>query len=192
MKKILTLALALALAVTALFGCSGKSGSDKTPEELSELYASAITENGGEMVEYNPVFTEVKEDDMSAIILENLGLLVEDMQAFGVSSSVMNVKAYGIAAVMPAEGKAESVTSALQGYIDAQKSSFEQYLVDQYEIANSAKLETLEDGTILMVMCEAQDTVFDAISAAILADCDKRTPQSRLSYRKPGFFLKRM
>lgn len=170
MKKILTLALALALAVTALFGCSGKSGSDKTPEELSELYASAITENGGEMVEYNPVFTEVKEDDMSAIILENLGLLVEDMQAFGVSSSVMNVKAYGIAAVMPAEGKAESVTSALQGYIDAQKSSFEQYLVDQYEIANSAKLETLEDGTILMVMCEDQDTVFDAISAAILAD----------------------
>lgn len=170
MKKILTLALALALAVTALFGCSGKSGSDKTPEELSELYASAITENGGEMVEYNPVFTEVKEDDMSAIILENLGLLVEDMQAFGVSSSVMNVKAYGIAAVMPAEGKAESVTSALQGYIDAQKSSFEQYLVDQYEVANSAKLETLEDGTILMVMCEDQDTVFDAISAAILAD----------------------
>ena len=170
MKKILTLALALALAVTALSGCSGKSGSDKTPEELSELYASAITENGGEMVEYNPVFTEVKEDDMSAIILENLGLLVEDMQAFGVSSSVMNVKAYGIAAVMPAEGKAESVTSALQGYIDAQKSSFEQYLVDQYEIANSAKLETLEDGTILMVMCEDQDTVFDAISAAILAD----------------------
>lgn len=170
MKKILTLALALALAVTALSGCSGKSGSDKTPEELSELYASAITENGGEMVEYNPVFTEVKEDDMSAIILENLGLLVEDMQAFGVSSSVMNVKAYGIAAVMPAEGKAESVTSALQGYIDAQKSSFEQYLVDQYEVANSAKLETLEDGTILMVMCEDQDTVFDAISAAILAD----------------------
>lgn len=170
MKKILTLALALALAVTALSGCSGKSGSDKTPEELSELYASAITENGGEMVEYNPVFTEVKEDDMSAIILENLGLLVEDMQAFGVSSSVMNVKAYGIAAVMPAEGKAESVTSALQGYIDAQKSSFEQYLADQYEVANSAKLETLEDGTILMVMCEDQDTVFDAISAAILAD----------------------
>ena len=172
MKKILTLVLALALAVTALAGCSGKSGSansDKTPEELSELYSSAITEHGGEMVEYNPVFTEVKEDDMSAIILENLGLLVEDMKAFAVSSSVMNVQAYGIAAVMPAEGKAETVTDALQSYIDAQKASFEQYLADQYEVANRAKLETLEDGTILMVMCEDQDTVFDAISDAILA-----------------------
>ena len=106
---------------------------------------------------------------MSAIILENLGLLVEDMKAFAVSSSVMNVQAYGIAAVMPAEGKAETVTSALQSYIDAQKASFEQYLADQYEVASSAKLETLEDGTILMVMCEDQDTVFDAISSAILA-----------------------
>ena len=169
MKKILTLALALALTVTALAGCSGKSGSDKTAEELTELYSSAITDNGGEMVEYNPVFTEVKEDDMSAIILENLGLLVEDMKAFAVSSSVMNVQAYGIAAVMPAEGKAETVTDALQSYIDAQKASFEQYLADQYEVASSAKLETLEDGTILMVMCEDQDTVFDAISSAILA-----------------------
>ena len=169
MKKILTLALALALTVTALAGCSGKSGSEKTAEELTELYSSAITDNGGEMVEYNPVFTEVKEDDMSAIILENLGLLVEDMKAFAVSSSAMNVQAYGIAAVMPAEGKAETVTSALQSYIDAQKASFEQYLADQYEVASNAKLETLEDGTILMVMCEDQDTVFDAISSAILA-----------------------
>lgn len=169
MKKILTLALALALTVTALAGCSGKSGSDKTAEELTELYSSAITDNGGEMVEYNPVFTEVKEDDMSAIILENLGLLVEDMKAFAVSSSVMNVQAYAIAAVMPAEGKAETVTSALQSYIDAQKASFEQYLADQYEVASNAKLETLEDGTILMVMCEDQDTVFDAISSDILA-----------------------
>ena len=172
MKKMLTFALALALTVTALAGCAGKNGSasDKTPEELAELYSSAITDNGGEMVEYNPVFTEVKEDDMSAIILENLGLLVEDMKAFAVSSSAMNVQAYGIAAVMPAEGKTEAVTSALQSYIDAQKASFEQYLADQYEVASSAKLETLEDGTVLMVMCEDQDTVFDAISAAILAD----------------------
>ncbi len=169
MKKMLTLALALALTVTALAGCAGKNGttSDKTPEELTELYSDAITENGGEMVEYNPVFTEVSEEDMSAMILQNLGLLVEDMKAFAVSASAMNVQAYCIAAVMPAEGKTDAVTQALQGYIDSQKASFEQYLVDQYEVASSAKLETLGDGTVLMVMCQDQDTVFDAISNAI-------------------------
>ena len=175
MKKLLALALSLTLAVTALAGCAGgasSSGGDapaKTPEELAQLYSTAITENGGEMVEYNPVMTEVKEDDGSAMLLEAMGLTAEDMQAFGISASMMNIKAYAIAAVMPAEGKADAVKTALQGYIDQTKSSFEKYLADQYEIANNAKLETLEDGTILMVMCEDQDTVFDAIVAAVKA-----------------------
>ena len=82
---------------------------------------------------------------------------------------MMNVKAYGIAAVMPAEGKEEAVKEGLQGFIDRQKSSFETYLADQYAVAESARLETLEDGTVLMVMCEDQDTVFDGIRAAIEA-----------------------
>ncbi len=34
-------------------------------------------------------------------------------------------------------------------------------------MAESARLETLSDGTVLMVMCQDQDTVFDAISKAI-------------------------
>ena len=157
MKKILTLALVLALAVTGLSGCSGNGGttSDKSPEELAQLYHTAITDNGG--------------DDGSAMLLEMLGLDTGDMTAFGISASMMNVKAYAIAAVMPAEGKADAVKEGLQGYIDQQKSSFEMYLADQYEVAKNARLETLEDGTILMVMCEDQDTVFDAISAAIQA-----------------------
>ena len=171
MKKILTLALVLALAVTGLSGCSGNGGttSDKSPEELAQLYHTAITDNGGEMVGYNPVITEKKEDDGSAMLLEMLGLDTGDMTAFGISASMMNVKAYAIAAVMPAEGKADAVKEGLQGYIDQQKSSFEMYLADQYEVAKNARLETLEDGTILMVMCEDQDTAFDAISAAIQA-----------------------
>lgn len=47
MKKILTLALVLALAVTGLSGCSGNGGttSDKSPEELAQLYHTAITDN---------------------------------------------------------------------------------------------------------------------------------------------------
>ena len=48
-------------------------------------------------------------------------------------------------------------------------SSFEMYLADQYDIAKNARLETLEDGTVLLVMCEDQDTVYDAIAKAIQA-----------------------
>lgn len=171
MKKALSLALALALAVTALAGCSGKSGgaAAKTPEELTKLYADALTANGGEGVEYNPVISEAKEGDDSALLLEFLGLKAEDMTAFGISMSLMNVNAYAIAAIMPAEGKADTVKQALQTYQENQMASFEMYLADQYDIAKNAKLETLEDGTVLLVMCEGQDAVYDAIAKAIQA-----------------------
>lgn len=178
MKKLFTLALVAALAVSVLAGCGSSDqnesgGSDtsvsqtKSPEELTNLYKEAITANGGEMVEYNPVISEAKEDDGSAMLLEMMGLKQEDMTAFGISTSMMNVKAYGIAAVMPAEGKEESVKAALQDFIDQKCTEFESYLVDQLEVAQNAKLETLADGTVLMVMTEGQDEVFTAISAAI-------------------------
>ena len=179
MKKLFTLVLVAALALSVLTGCgssentNGNSGSDvsasqtKSPEELTKLYSEAITANGGEMVEYNPVISEAKEDDGSAMLLEMMGLKQEDMTAFGISTSMMNVKAFGIAAVMPAEGKEEAVKAALQGFIDQKCTEFESYLVDQLEVAQNAKLETLADGTILMVMTEGQDEVFTAISAAI-------------------------
>ncbi|MGE4277602.1 MAG: DUF4358 domain-containing protein [Lawsonibacter sp.] len=171
MKDLLTIPIVLAMLVAVLTGCSGKDGAEtaKTPEELTQLYADAIAQNGGEMVEYNPVISEEKEDDSSSLVLETLGLQTDDMQAFGISASMMNVQAYGIAAIMPADGKTEAVQEALQGFIDCQRQSFEQYLADQYEVAKNARLETLEDGTILMVMCQDQDAVFDAISTAILA-----------------------
>ena len=169
MKKMLALVLALTMTAGVLAGCSSQNAaSTKTPEELRQLYSDAITQNGGEMAQVNPPITQVSEEDpMSAMILESLGLTEEDMSAFDISISMMNVKAYGIAAVMPAEGREEAVKEALQGYIDRQRSSFETYLADQYAVAENARLETLSDGTVLMVMCEDQDTVFDAISTAI-------------------------
>ena len=96
-----------------------------------------------------------------------LGVTAADMSAFALSVSPMNIKAYGIAAIYPAAGKSDAVLEGLNAFIDRQKQSFEQYLADQYEIAGNARLETLEDGTILLVMCEDQDAVFDAIRDTI-------------------------
>ena len=169
MKKVLALALSMAMMVSALAGCGGKGGGTtaKTPEELTQAYLDAITEHGGEMVEYNPVITEAKEGEFSALMLETLGLKAEDMQAFGISMSMMLVQAYTIAAIYPAEGKADAVKQALQTHIDNQIKAFESYLPGPFEVAKNAKLETLEDGTILLVMCEDQNAVFDAISAQL-------------------------
>ena len=149
MKKLFASLACAALLITALTGCGQKTGSTRTPEELTQLYSQVITESGGEMVEYNPVITQIDdENEINGMILESMGLKAEDMTAFGVSGSMMSVKAYGIAAVMPAEGKEEAVKEGLQGFIDKQKTNFETYLADQYAVAENARLETLEDGTV--------------------------------------------
>lgn len=173
MKRLLSLSLAVLMALSLLTGCGGgkpaeeSKAPEKTPEELTQLYADAINASGSEMVQYNPVVSEAKEDDGSAMLLELLGLKAEDLTAFGLSVSMMNVKAYAIALVRPAPDKEETVKEALKGFIEVQKSNFERYLEDQYEIAKAARLETLNDGTILLVMCEDQDTVFDTIRDAV-------------------------
>lgn len=169
MKKILSLGLTLALAVSVLAGCTNKggSGSTKTPEQLNELYTTAITENGGEMAQYNAPFNGTTEE--GPMMLELMGLTAEDVTAYAISTSMMMVHAYGIAAIMPAEGKEETVNNGLKAFIEQKQQAFEMYLPDQYENAKNAKLETLADGTVLMVMTAEQDTVFDAIKAAIEA-----------------------
>ena len=166
MKKRFALMVAAALMLAGLVGCGGRaSDTGKTPEELGRLYADAISAHGGEMAEYNPVISEYSEEN--AIQLEVMGLNGEDVTAFGVSTSMMNVKAYAIAAVMPAEGRETAVKEALQSFVDQKQREFEHYLPDQYEVARNARLETLEDGTVLLVMTENGDVVFERIAAAI-------------------------
>ena len=72
------------------------------------------------------------------------------------------------AAILPAAGKEDLVLEGLNSFVENQKRSFEQYLADQYEIAKEAKVGTLEDGTVLLVMCENQDAVYDSIKDALI------------------------
>ena len=174
MKKLLSLTLVAVMALGLLAGCSGSknesnndASSTKTPEELVALYTDAINNCGSEMVEYNPVISEFKEEDGTSFLLELLGLSAEDFTAAAVSLSQMNTQAYTIAAFMPAADKAETILEALQTYHANQQAAFERYLEDQYEIACAARLETLSDGTIVFVMTEGQDAAFDSIKETI-------------------------
>ena len=131
-------------------------------------YVRIITDARGEG-ETTPIMTNHTEDDPTEkeMTFAMLGFTPEDTEAYGVSLSLMNIRAYAIAVVKPAQGKAETVKKGLENYVEAQKTNFERYLEDQYEIASSAKLETLDDGTIVLVMCEGQDTIFDSIKTAL-------------------------
>lgn len=167
-QLILTLPLA---ALVLLTGC-GKQTETKTEltaAERTQLYRTAI--EGARDQELNDavgVVTSASEDQGQAVF-DALGLKAEQVEACALSVSMMNVKAYGIAAIYPAEGWEEAVRNSLNDFIVRQKENFQQYLPDQYEIASKARLETLKDGTILLVMCEDQDRVFEDIRTAVEA-----------------------
>ena len=163
----LTRTAPLLLALALLAGCSGGETPALTAGERTRLYETAIEDARDEETnQAMPVLTD-DDDDQAPMYLELLGLEEEKLEAFALSASLMNVRAYGIAAVYPVPGEEEAVREGLEGFIRRQEQSFEQYLADQYEVASSARLETLADGTILLVMCQDQDAVFDAIRDAI-------------------------
>lgn len=171
MKRMLSLSLSALLLLSALVGCGGNKDNSgtagKTPEEYTETYKTAIeSARDDELNEAIPVITST-EDDMASLVLPLIGVTAENATAFAVAVSPMNIKAYGVAAILPAEGKSEEVLEGVNAFVDQQKQNFQQYLIDQYDIANAAKVETLDDGTILLVMCENQDTVLDAIKTAL-------------------------
>lgn len=140
-----------------------------TAEERTELYQTAIEgARDAEMNQTVPVISS-PEDDLADAVLVLLDVTAEDMESFAIAVSPMNVKAYGIAAIKPVAGREEAVLNGLQDFIAQQKSNFQQYLADQYAIAEKARLETLDDGTVLMVMCEDQDTVYESIKTKIEA-----------------------
>lgn len=140
----------------------------ETEAPATSALADAITSSRtDEENEAYPVFS-----DKAAIedaYYQVVGFTAADVDEIAMSVSLINIKAYGIVIAKPAEGCADTVKAGLQAFIDTQCNNFETYLADQYEIAKNAKLETLDDGTIVMVMCANADAVYDAIVAALAA-----------------------
>ena len=100
MKKSLTLVLAFAMILAVFAGCSGKPAEDKTPElspeEQAVLYAEAIKNAQGEADGF-PIMTQ--KDDIPELMFTFLGFGPQDAEAFALSVSLVNIKAYGIVLV---------------------------------------------------------------------------------------------
>ena len=131
---------------------------------LADAITAARTDEENEAY---PVFAD--KDAVEDAYYQVVGFTAADVDELAMSVSLINIKAYGIVIARPAEGCADTVKAGLQAFIDTQCANFETYLADQYEIAKNAKLETLDDGTIIMVMCENADAVYEAIVAALAA-----------------------
>ncbi len=179
------IALAICVAAGVLAGCSAQSAAQNlTPEQRTQLYTEAIEQTGSSMLEANrPVASA--EDPSASLLLDMLGVPAEDMQAFSISLSPMNIKAYAIALILPAEGKEQAVLDAVNGFVETQQRNFEQYLPDQYAIAQNAQVKTLDDGTILLVMDENAEQAVSRIEQ-YLQNPQGAGPDGAASSETPG------
>lgn len=170
MKRILTLTLAILTLVMSLTACGNQpAATAKTPEELTEAYKTAIQSSRDAELDINAPILTAPDDDFAELILPSMGITEETATAYAAAVSVMGIQAYAVVLVMPAEGKADEVTASLNAYVDAQKLTFERYLEDQYQIAKAATVETLSDGTVMLVMCEDGATVAQSIKESLAA-----------------------
>lgn len=181
MKRLLSLILCGVMAL----GLAACGGSQSTSSLTANDYATIITQNrnpddntshtvftlqDGSFSATSGVSGDLTADDIAQqgqLSLDMLGISKDDVAKAAFSVSLMNVQSYGIAIIQPAQGKTDAVKQALTTFIEAQKSSQENYLADQYAIAKAAKLETLKTGEVVLVMCADQDTVYNAIKAAV-------------------------
>lgn len=165
MKHLTAYVLFIALLLTA---CTAQ---DQKPtlsyEERTDLYETAIESARDETTNEALPLIDDADDDAAQTVFELLNVSAEDMSAYAISASLMNTKAYAVAAIYPAAGRDDTVLESLRGFVIGRQHSFKNYLADQYEIAINTRLETLEDGTVLLVMCENQDAVFDTIRDVI-------------------------
>ncbi len=171
MKKTI---LAVLTAVAILFtGCSaGQPKPDdvvkKTPEELTSLYTEAI--RAARSTEENdslPIST-APDDEMADMVFPLIEFSPENAAAYAISISPWNISAYGIAVIMPAEGKRDDVRNGLDTFVENQRRAFEHYLPDQYEHAKNATVTELEDGTLVLVMCEDSEQILESITKKVI------------------------
>lgn len=133
----------------------------------SNIYQEAIAQVlEAENFQSHPILCST-EDEFSEIALGLFQFDPNVAEAFALSISEMMVQAYGIAAVLPKEGQEDAVRESLQYFINTQVQNFTSYLPEQLDVAQSARMETLEDGTILMVMCQEEHRIFDLIAENI-------------------------
>lgn len=162
MKRSISVILAAALLLTALTACSSGKGASLTSAEL----AAIINENGNEMTEYNPAAALDSGDENLETLLQWQEWDKTDFEAGAFSFSLMNVQAYTIAIVKPAEGHKDTVLKYFADYQERTETSFDKYLADQYDIAKSAVTEEV-NGYIVFVMAENADSIAANIKAKL-------------------------
>lgn len=178
LKRMIALLSACALVLT-LSACGAKPQTQpkdyakilteaRTEEENQYMSVVAKGEDGAPTLAHNPAgIEEGNVGDYVDLTLEMMGLTTEDLEDYAISASLINISAYNISILKPAQGKEADVVKALEAYRDLQMKSFENYLPDQYKITQDTQIKTLPTGEVVLVMCANADQVLTDLSARL-------------------------
>lgn len=168
MKK-LAPALCLLLALAMLAGCGGSSGGQYGS---NADYRQVLLDARSDDVNNSPMFSVVTgpDDDFHDMFFsDSFGFVEADMERYAMSLGTMIVQAYGVAIILPVEGREDAVLDQVNAFVEAQKRAQENYLHDQYEIAKSALVRTMPTGEVVLVMSEGAPEIMAAIEEGLAA-----------------------
>lgn len=161
-----TIALILAgLLCFALVGCGrrGSPGSAVPPKDYAAIIQAA------RLTQENEVMPIATPGNNETDIVDFFGVQPGDMQDYAISASLIIVRAYGVAIILPAEGRTQQVLDGVNAYVEAQRQAQQNYLPDQYEIASNAIVRQAPSGEVLLAMAEGAPEIMENIEAALAA-----------------------
>ena len=164
---------ALLTSAEILRDLAAKSGNAKLEitdenKEATEIAFSVYEEKINQNIDI--IFGATNEEESYALLSDAEGKKINpstDLEEFAISVSPLMTQVHTVAIFKPAEGKEEFVYNVLNQRVETSKEQFETYLADQYEIAKAAKITKLDDGTVVLVMTENAEEVYENIIKAL-------------------------
>ncbi len=139
---------------------------DNKDEALKNKLMQIISNNRNAELNSTVGIVDSNDDQGAEITFEMLGIDEKDMSEYAISLSPMNINAYCVAIVKPADGKKDVIKEAFETYKSSQEEAFEQYLQEQYKIAQDAVITEVGD-YIVFAMCEDSTTFRDNVVSAL-------------------------
>ena len=132
-KRILALSLSAVLLLALLASCGGGNENADVTIDLNDLWSKI--EALGEM----PMLGDTPEELLTG---DAFGFNLDDLESYISKTPMMNTQATEFFIAKVKEGKMDAVKNALLARKDAVASTFEHYLVDQYDMVQNFKLTT--------------------------------------------------
>lgn len=144
----------------------------ETPEplyenELSKTFALAIDSLRTEDEKSVAPVLASSQEDLWPVMEQLLGFTAEDVEGFAVAISPMMVHAYAVIVVRPTEEGADKVLTGITKFQEQKMNDFENYLIDQYEIACNGMFSDVNGGTMLFVMAENTQDLLNELHGAL-------------------------